>query len=69
MEFSLNEGQDYIELIKLLKVCGAADSGSEAKALVEEEMVVVNGEVELRKRYKVREKDKIEVNGLVIDVV
>jgi len=69
VEFSLNEGQDYIELIKLLKVCGAADSGSEAKALVEEEMVVVNGEVELRKRYKVREKDKIEVNGLVIDVV
>lgn len=69
MEFSLNEGQDYIELIKLLKVCGAADSGSEAKALVEEEMVLVNGEVELRKRYKVREKDKVEVNGLVIDVV
>jgi len=69
VEFSLNEGQDYIELIKLLKVCGAADSGSEAKALVEEEMVLVNGEVELRKRYKVREKDKVEVNGLVIDVV
>ena len=69
MEFSLNTGQDYIELIKLLKVCGAADSGSEAKAMVEDEMVVVNGEVELRKRYKVRKKDKVEVNGLVIDVV
>ncbi|MAY82503.1 MAG: RNA-binding protein [Flavobacteriales bacterium] len=69
MEFSLNTGQDYIELIKLLKVCGAADTGSEAKALVEDEMVVVNGEVELRKRYKVRKKDKIEVNGLIIDVV
>tara|TARA_R100001015_G_C4631718_1_gene194485 strand:- start:2787 stop:2996 length:210 start_codon:yes stop_codon:yes gene_type:complete len=69
VEFSLNTGQDYIELIKLLKVCGAADTGSEAKALVEDEMVVVNGEVELRKRYKVRKKDKIEVNGLIIDVV
>lgn len=69
MEFSLSAGQDYIELIKLLKVCGAADSGSEAKAMVEDEMVVVNGEVELRKRYKVRKKDKIEVNGLVVDVV
>ena len=69
MEFSLNTGQDYIELIKLLKVCGAADTGSEAKALVEDEMVVVNGEVELRKRYKVRKKDVVEANGLKINVV
>jgi ribosome-associated protein len=69
VEFSLNTGQDYIELIKLLKVCGAADSGSEAKALVEDEMVKVNGAVELRKRYKVRKKDRIEVNGLKINIV
>lgn len=69
MEFSLNTGQEYIELIKLLKVCGAADSGSEAKAMVEDEMILVNGEVELRKRYKVRKKDKVETNGLIIDVV
>ena len=69
MEFSLDEGQEYIELIKLLKVCGAADTGSEAKAMVEDEMVVVNGEVELRKRYKVRKKDIIETDGLTIHVV
>jgi len=69
VEFSLSSGQDYIELIKLLKVCGAADSGADAKLLVEDEMVKVNGEVELRKRYKVRKKDAVEVNGLKVDVV
>jgi len=67
VEFKLKT--PYIELIKLLKVCGIADSGAEAKSMVEDEMVMVNGETELRKRYKVRSKDRIEANGLVINVV
>ncbi len=67
MEFKLKT--PYIELIKLLKVCGIAESGADAKMMVEEELVKVNGEIELRKRYKVRTKDKIEANGMEIIVV
>lgn len=67
MEFSLKT--PYIELIKLLKLCGLADSGAEAKAMVETEMVKVNGKVELRKRYKVRKNDRIETSGIEINVV
>lgn len=67
MEFKLKT--PYIELIKLLKVCGIADSGAEAKQMVEDELVVVNGKVELRKRYKVRPNDKIEANGIELFVV
>ena len=67
MEFKLKT--PYIELIKLLKVCGIADSGAEAKQMVDDKMIIVNGEIELRKRYKVRQNDKIEANGIELFVV
>ena len=56
----------YIELIQLLKVLGIADTGGHAKSLVEEGVVKVNGEVEERKRAKLRPGDKVEVEGEVI---
>ena len=50
MKFELEE--DFIELFKLLKVTGVAESGGQAKMLIEEGVVKRNGEVELRKRAK-----------------
>lgn len=50
---------DYIELIKLLKAIGLADSGGEAKTMVEEQLVQVNGALELRKRAKLRKGDVV----------
>lgn len=52
---------DYIELIKLLKLLGIAESGSHAKYLVEEGAVRLNGEPESRKRAKLRAGDAVEV--------
>ena len=43
---------DYIELIGLLKAMGIAETGGHAKAIVEEGLIIRNGEVELRKRAK-----------------
>jgi ribosome-associated protein len=51
-EFSLTE--DYIELIKLLKFLGIAETGGQAKQMVENNLVTVDGELETRKRRKVR---------------
>ena len=51
---------DYIELIKLLKLMGIAESGSHAKYLVEKGGVKLNGVVELRKRAKLRAGDVVE---------
>ena len=48
LEFELTE--DYIELIKLLKVLQIAENGAMAKTLVENGEVVRNGEPESRKR-------------------
>ncbi|PID71452.1 MAG: RNA-binding protein [Desulfobulbus propionicus] len=53
----------FIELYKLLKRENFAASGGEAKYIVSEGMVLVNGEVETRKRKKIVPGDKITCHG------
>ncbi len=53
----------YIELYKILKRENMAASGGEAKFLISEGMVQVNGEVETRKRRKTVAGDIVECNG------
>lgn len=66
MKFELDE--EYIELFKLLKVMGVAESGAHAKMLIEEGQVIRNGEVETRKRAKIVAGEKIEVGDEEIEV-
>lgn len=49
-----------VELYKILKFGGLVGSGAEAKAVVAEGQVKVNGEVETRKRKKILAGDLIE---------
>lgn len=60
---------EYIELIQLLKVLGIAQTGGHAKFIVDEGEVIRNGEVELRKRAKLVAGDRIELEGIQIDLV
>lgn len=53
----------YIELYKLLKRENLAASGGEAKFLISEGMVLVNGEVETRKRKKIIPGDTVTCHG------
>ena len=53
--------KEPVELFKLIKFEGLAQSGGEAKKMIEEEMVLVNGEVETRKRRKIVTGDTITV--------
>ncbi len=62
------EGSEYIELIKLLKVTNICGSGGEAKHLVDEGGVKLNGNMESRKRAKIRSGDKIEVFDEIIEI-
>ena len=66
--FTLRAGEEFIELIKLLKVKEISQSGGHAKLLVEEEAIKVNGEVELRKRRKLRKGDVIQYEKITITV-
>lgn len=54
---------DVIDLLQLLKATGLCATGGEAKWAVEEERVRVNGEVEFRKRRKLRAGDVVELDG------
>ena len=60
---------DYIELIGLLKAMGIAETGGQAKAIVEEGLVVRNGKVEMRKRAKLIIGDLIELDDLQIKLI
>lgn len=59
---------EYIELIKLLKLVNWVESGGEAKLVVEEGLVSVNGEQEFRKRKKLYHNDTIEFEGNQIKI-
>jgi len=67
--FELSNDADYIELIKLLKAENIASSGAEAKMMVEDQLVNVNGNLETRKRAKLREGDMVEIEERKIQIV
>lgn len=66
--FTLKENSEFIELLKLLKIQGIAQTGGHAKMIVEEGLVFVNGEQEFRKRRKLRPGDKVEVEGVIVEI-
>ncbi|QNL52222.1 RNA-binding S4 domain-containing protein [Olivibacter sp. SDN3] len=60
---------EYIHLIQLLKVVNIVENGGEAQAVVSEGLVYCNGEVEHRKRYKVRKGDVVEFLHYKISII
>ena len=60
---------EFVELYKILKFEGLADSGANAKQAVKDGLVKVNGEVETRKRKKIRAGDQIDFIDHHIEVI
>jgi len=54
---------DTIPLDKFLKLAQVAQSGGEAKQLIQSGAVLVNGVVETRRGRKLRPGDTVEANG------
>jgi ribosome-associated protein len=67
MQFRLRG--DFIELDNLLKVLKIAEDGARARELILEGMVLVNGEVELRVRKKLKAGDLIKSGSTAIEIV
>jgi len=61
-EFNLN-GEEYIELNKLLKIMRLVGSGGEANMVITDEEVTVNDEIETQKRKKLRIGDVVKFDG------
>ena len=60
--------KEPVELYKILKFEGLASSGGEAKSVIAEGQVLVNGKVETRKRKKIVSGDIIELGGEKIHI-
>lgn len=60
---------DYIALIQLLKVLNWVEHGAMAQMVVSEGLVKYNGEVDYRKRLKVKKGDMVEFDGQKVTIV
>ena len=55
--------EEYIKLGQALKACGMVESGVEAKEVITEGLVLVNGEVDVRRGRKLYNGDIVSFNG------
>ncbi len=60
--------EEPIELYKILKMENLVESGGEAKHIIAEGLVHVNGEVEMRKRKKIFDSDIIAFEDAKLQV-
>ena len=59
---------EYIKLQDLLKIAGLTYTGGEAKVMVQEGLVTVNGEVCTMRGRKIRPGDTVEFVGKTLEV-
>lgn len=59
---------EFIKLGQTLKLAGIAESGVDAKIMIEEETVKVNGETETRRGRKLYDGDTVEARGMSFTV-
>jgi len=67
-KFELEE-HDFVELCNLLKLTGITGSGGMAKMLIADGQVKVDGEIELRKRCKIRSGQHVACMNETIEVI
>ncbi|MBO5371408.1 MAG: RNA-binding S4 domain-containing protein [Lachnospiraceae bacterium] len=69
MEIQIREGEDFIRLGQALKKAGLVGSGVDAKMVILDGAVTVNGEVEERRGKKLRDGDIVSFDGETFKVV
>ena len=60
--------EDFIKLGQALKAAGFVDSGVEAKEVIQEGLVLVNGEVDTRRGRKLYEGDVVSFENQTIKI-
>ena len=60
--------EDYIKLGQALKAAGLVDSGVEAKFVIQDGLVLVNGNVELQRGKKLIDGDIVEFEANQIKI-
>ena len=64
----IRQNEEFIKLGQALKAVGAVESGVEAKEVIQEGIVLVNGEIDTRRGRKLYEGDLVEFDGIQIKI-
>ena len=64
----INIETEYIKLDSLLKLSGLCETGGEAKIVINEGLVSVNGEVCPMRGKKIRPGDRVSFDGVLLEV-
>lgn len=64
----IRQNEEFIKLGQTLKAVGAVESGVEAKEVIQEGLVLVNGEIDTRRGRKLYEGDLVEFDGIQIKI-
>lgn len=59
---------DFIKLGQALKAAGLVESGVDAKFVINDGLVKVNGNVEIQRGKKLYAGDKVEFDGNIINI-
>lgn len=69
LHYEIETEQQPVELYKLLKLANVVAGGGEAKVVISQGYVLLNGDVEIQKRKKIYSGDVIEFNGDIIELI
>lgn len=68
IEIQIRETDEFIKLGQALKKAGLVESGVDAKFVIQDGLVKVNGETELQRGKKIYDGDVISYNGETVKV-
>ena len=66
---NIRDGEEYIKLGQAMKKAGLVGSGVDAKIIIKDGLVKVNGEVDIRRGRKLYKDDIFEYDGKSVKVV
>lgn len=68
IEITIKESEEYIKLGQALKKAGLVDSGLDAKMVIVDGLVQVNGQVDTRRGKKLYDGDEVTFDGEIIKI-
>lgn len=69
IEINIREEDEFIKLGQALKKAGLVDSGVDAKMVIQDGLVSVNGEVELQRGKKLHGGEIVSFNGEQVKII
>lgn len=69
MEINIRDGEEFIRLGQVLKKSGVVSSGVDAKMVILNGEVTVNGEIEVRRGRKLYSNDTISFENQTIKII